>query len=126
MQYRELGKSSIKISRIGFGCMSLQPGQADIPLLIDKAIDAGINHFDTADLYDKGLNEEMVGKALKQKRKQVILATKAGNEWRKDGTGWDWNPSKAYIIKAAEQSLLRLQTDYIDLFQLHGGTIEDP
>ncbi|WP_281163466.1 aldo/keto reductase [Pontibacter roseus] len=57
---------------------------------------------------------------------KVIIATKVGNQWRPDGSGWDWNPSKAYILQAAEASLHRLQTDYIDLYQLHGGTIDDP
>lgn len=125
MPYQLLGKSQLNISRIGFGCMSLQPDQTNIPSIIDAAIDKGINYFDTADLYDKGLNEINLGKALKEKRKQVIIATKAGNQWKEDGSGWDWNPTKKYIISAVEQSLLRLQTDYIDLYQLHGGTMED-
>jgi aryl-alcohol dehydrogenase-like predicted oxidoreductase len=125
MQYQQLGKSSLHISRIGFGCMSLKPDQQDIPWLIDDAVDKGINYFDTADLYDKGLNEIALGKVLKEKRERVIIATKGGNKWKADGSGWDWNPSKEYIIKAAEESLLRLQTDHIDLYQLHGGTIDD-
>jgi aryl-alcohol dehydrogenase-like predicted oxidoreductase len=126
MQYRQLGKSSIQVSRIGFGCMSLKPGQPDLQHLIDLAIGNGINFFDTADLYNKGLNEEMIGATLKQKRKELYIATKVGNQWRPDGSGWDWNPSKAYIIQSVEGSLKRLQTDYIDLYQLHGGTIGDP
>ncbi|WP_262901448.1 aldo/keto reductase [Flavihumibacter profundi] len=126
MQYQQLGKSSLQVSRVGFGCMSLQPGQQDVQQLLHAAIERGINFFDTADLYEKGLNELAVGKSLKTKRQQVILATKAGNQWRPDGSGWDWNPRKPYILSAAEKSLKRLQTDYIDLYQLHGGTIEDP
>ena len=94
--------------------------------LIHQAIDAGINFFDTADLYDKGINEIVVGKALKEKRHQIILATKVGNQWRKDGSGWDWNPRRDYILHSVEKSLGRLQTDHIDLYQLHGGTIDDP
>lgn len=94
--------------------------------MIHRAIDLGINFFDTADLYNKGLNEEMVGKAIKQKRDNIILATKVGNQWRADGSGWDWNPSKEYILQSAEGSLKRLQTDHIDLYQLHGGTMDDP
>jgi len=62
---------------------------------------------------------------LQGKRKEVIIATKAGNQWRPDGSGWDWNPRKEYILSAVEGSLQRLQTDYIDLYQLHGGTLED-
>ena len=126
MQYQALGSSLLQISRIGFGCMSLKPEQENIQYLIDSAIDNGINYFDTADLYDKGINEINIGKALKLKRDKVIIASKAGNQWRSDGSGWDWNPKKEYILMVAEQALNRLQTDYIDLYQLHGGTINDP
>ena len=126
MDYRILGSSSLKVSAIGFGCMSLKQSEKENIQLLQDAIDAGINFFDTADLYDKGANELVVGKALKEKRKQLIIATKVGNQWREDGSGWDWNPRKEYILQAAEKSLKRLQTDYIDLYQLHGGTIEDP
>lgn len=106
--------------------MSLGENEPNNAKLIHKAIDAGINFFDTADLYQKGLNEEMLGRALSAKRKDVIIATKVGNQWRPDGSGWDWNPRKEYILQAAEKSLKRLQTDYIDLYQLHGGTLDDP
>jgi aryl-alcohol dehydrogenase-like predicted oxidoreductase len=126
MKYHQLGKSSLNISRIGFGCMSLKKENADAEKILHEAIDRGINYFDTADLYDKGENEILVGKALKQHRNKIVLATKVGNEWKKDGKGWEWNPRKSYIIKAVEASLGRLQTDTIDLYQLHGGTIDDP
>ena len=106
--------------------MSLRPEQKNIQYLIDSAIDKGINYFDTADLYDKGINEINIGKALKHQRDKIIIASKAGNQWRSDGSGWDWNPKKEYILMVAEQALKRLQTDYIDLYQLHGGTINDP
>lgn len=126
MKYRQLGKSSLQISEIGFGCMSLQEDQASTTKILHRAIDLGINFFDTADLYQKGINEEMIGKALKEKRKSILLATKGGNQWRADGSGFDWNPRKEYVLAAAEKSLQRLQTDHIDLYQLHGGTISDP
>lgn len=125
MEYQTLGKSTLRISKIGFGCMSLKPERKDFNQVIDAAIDNGINYFDTADLYDKGLNETLLGKAFKGKRDKVIIASKAGNQWRADGSGWDWNPRKDYILKCADESLKRLQVDYIDLFQSHGGTIED-
>ena len=126
MYYQPLGRSNLRISKISFGCMSLKPGAPWNEDLLHQAFQSGINYFDTADLYDKGLNEELVGKALKEKRKEVILATKVGNQWRADGSGWDWNPRKEYILASVEKSLQRLQTDYIDLYQLHGGTLQDP
>jgi aryl-alcohol dehydrogenase-like predicted oxidoreductase len=126
MKYHQLGKSNLQISTIGFGCMSLGDNQLTNEQVLHRAFDLGINYFDTADLYQKGWNEVSVGKALKAKRNQVIIATKVGNQWRADGSGWDWNPNAAYILKCVEESLKRLQTDYIDLYQLHGGTIDDP
>jgi len=126
MHYHLLGKSSLNVSEIGFGCMSLGTDHAQNARLIHAAIDGGINYFDTADLYQGGLNEITVGKALAGKRDKVILASKVGNQWRSDGSGWDWNPGKSYIIAAVEESLKRLNTSYIDLYQLHGGTIDDP
>lgn len=125
MHYHLLGKSPLNASVIGFGCMSLKPGQADAISILHHAADLGINFFDTADLYDKGENEKLLGKAFRQKRKEVIIATKVGNQWREDGSGWDWNASKSYILSSVDKSLQRLQTDYIDLYQLHGGMITD-
>jgi aryl-alcohol dehydrogenase-like predicted oxidoreductase len=125
MEYSKLGSTDMLISRISFGCMSLNPEATDNEYLLHQAIDAGINFFDTADLYNKGGNEVLVGKALKERREDVYLATKVGNQWRSDGIGWDWNSTKAYIIHAVEKSLARLSTDRIDLYQLHGGTMED-
>lgn len=125
MEYRTLGKSNLQISAVGFGCMSLQQEAHDNQWLIDHAIEKGINFFDTADLYDKGMNESMLGNYLKGKRNDIILATKVGNQWREDGSGWEWNASREYIVDAVENSLRRLNTDYIDLYQLHGGTMED-
>ncbi|UOQ70779.1 aldo/keto reductase [Hymenobacter cellulosilyticus] len=126
MKYNQLGKSPIQVSEISFGCMSLGAGHTANAALLHQALDAGITLFDTADLYDKGENEVTVGKAFRGRRQEVILASKVGNQWRPDGSGWDWNPSKAYILQAVEHSLRRLQTDYLDLYQLHGGTLEDP
>lgn len=126
MQYAFLGRSTLTVSRIGFGCMSLsKTGSGEAQNLIKKAVDAGINYFDTADLYDKGTNESLIGGLLKPVRNKILIATKVGNQWREDGSGWNWNPRKNYILKAVDASLARLQTDYIDLYQLHGGTIED-
>jgi aryl-alcohol dehydrogenase-like predicted oxidoreductase len=126
MEYALLGQSDLRISRIGFGCMSLGDDDASNETILHRAIDLGVNFFDTADLYAKGMNEISVGKALKPNRSNVYIASKVGNQWRPDGSGWDWNPRKAYILAQVEASLQRLQTDYIDLYQLHGGTIDDP
>lgn len=126
MNYQQLGQSMLRISEIGFGCMSLGDHQPFNEYLLHKALEAGINFFDTADLYQKGFNEESIGKALRGRRDKVVLASKVGNQWRADGSGWDWNPRKEYILNAVEKSLQRLQTGHIDLYQLHGGTIHDP
>ncbi len=125
MQYKQLGSSELNISRLSLGGMSFHREEQARPI-IHEALDLGINYFDTADLYDKGENERIIGKLLKEQRQEIILATKVGNQWRSDGSGWDWNPKKAYIKQAVKASLKRLQTDYIDLYQLHGGTLEDP
>jgi aryl-alcohol dehydrogenase-like predicted oxidoreductase len=126
MKYKPLGKSGIQISEVSFGCMSLGSDDAENAQLLHQALDGGINYFDTADLYQGGENEKTVGRAFKDRRDKVILATKVGNQMRADGSGWDWNPRKSYILAAVEGSLQRLQTDYLDLYQLHGGTREDP
>ncbi len=126
MNYNQLGNSEIIVSELSFGCMSLGTDDSYNAALLLKAFESGINFFDTADLYNKGQNEETVGKALKEIRSDVIIASKVGNQWREDGSGWDWNPSKEYILSSIEKTLARLQTDYLDLYQLHGGTIDDP
>lgn len=126
MNYRILGNSNLDISEIGFGCMSLGENAAENISLVQTALDKGINFFDTADLYQHGHNEEQLGSALEGRRADAIIATKVGNQWKSDGSGWEWNPSREYILKAVEDSLRRLKTDYIDLYQLHGGTMEDP
>lgn len=126
MRYYKLGDSDLIISDISLGCMSLGENHRENAQIIHQACDEGINFFDTADLYARGFNEKTVGKALQDRRDSVIIATKVGNRWRPDGTGWDWVPRKSYIKSAIFDSLRRLRTDYIDLYQLHGGTIDDP
>lgn len=125
MNYRTLGKSTINISEISLGCMSLPPIAEEAKQVIDLAVDAGITYFDTADLYDRGENEKVVGEALKAHRNNIILATKVGNRWEDGKDGWGWDTSASYINDAVRQSLRRLQTDYIDVYQLHGGTLDD-
>lgn len=126
MKYNYLQKANIYVSEISFGCMSLKASGPGNTALIRDALDNGINFFDTADLYEKGDNEIVLGKALKGHRDEVAISTKVGNRWRADGSGWDWCPNKKYIMTAIDESLKRLKTDYIDLYLLHGGTLEDP
>ena len=125
MNKRRLGKSDLFVSEMGLGCMSLGHDENKAKEIIHAALDHGVNYLDTADLYDFGINEEFVGKAVKSVRKDVIIATKVGNKWHEDHSGWSWDASKQYIKQAVKDSLSRLQTDYIDLYQLHGGTMED-
>jgi aryl-alcohol dehydrogenase-like predicted oxidoreductase len=112
---------------VALGCMSLP--LHDAPLcrrILLGAVERGIRLFDTADLYDMGRNESLLGSILHEHRHHVLIATKVGNQWRADGSGWDWNPRKEYILRAVDDSLRRLRIDHIDLYQLHGGTLGDP
>ena len=126
MKKRQIGDSDLYVTEMGLGCMSLGKDEQHARSILETAIEQGINYFDTADLYDFGLNEEIVGSVLKPYRENLIIATKAGNRWNEEKTSWSWDPSREYIKQAAKDSLHRLQTDYIDLYQLHGGTIDDP
>ncbi len=126
MQLNNLGKSGFTISALGFGAMSLSGKDEEADLeLIRTAYAEGVCYFDTADLYARGENEVLLGKGIKAFRKEIILATKVGNVWNKTGDGWGWDVSRDYINQAVDASLKRLQTDYLDLYQLHGGTIAD-
>lgn len=81
MNKRRIGTSDLYVSEVGLGCMSLGTDENKAIRLIHEALERGINYLDTADLYDRGLNEQFVGKALKGKRDQIVLATKVGNRW---------------------------------------------
>ncbi|MGG2053705.1 aldo/keto reductase [Lysinibacillus pakistanensis] len=125
MKKRQLGSSELFISEISLGGMSLSTDKKKATGIIDMALDAGINYVDTADLYDFGANEEMIGTILGKRRQDVIVATKVGNRWTEGEEGWHWDASPSYIKEAVHASLKRLGTDYIDVYQLHGGTFED-
>jgi aryl-alcohol dehydrogenase-like predicted oxidoreductase len=129
MEYRSLGRTGVKVSPLCLGCMMF--GGRTEPeasyAIIDRAIDAGINFFDTANVYSRGRSEEVVGEALKRngKRHQIVLATKVHG--RMDDT--DPNAagnSRRHIIAQCEASLRRLQTDTIDLYQIHRPQPEIP
>jgi aryl-alcohol dehydrogenase-like predicted oxidoreductase len=122
VQYRTLGRTGIKVSPYALGALMLgasigNPDHDDSIRIIHKALDAGINLIDTADAYSYGESEEVVGKALKGRRDRVVLATKVsrpmGDNPNQQGT------SRRWIMTAVENSLRRLQTHHIDLYQIH-------
>ena len=126
--YNRLGTSGLTVSTVGLGCNNLgRPGtrteeQAGTDVVVNAAIDAGITLFDVADAYGAvpGLSEEMLGKALGGRRDDVVLATKFGMDMKgANGRDFDARGSRRYIVKAAETSLRRLGTDWIDLYQFH-------
>lgn len=125
MKRNHLGNSELMVSEVGFGCMSLPLEQTTSTRLLHRAVELGINFFDTADLYQAGQNEVMVGHAFKGMRDKIILASKVGNRLNDDGKTWRWDASPEWIKEEIHHSLKRLQTDYLDLYQLHGGTLED-
>ena len=121
MKYRTLGRTGIKVSAYAFGAMMLgaagNPDHEESIRIMHKALDAGINFVDTADAYSHGESEEIVGQALKGRRDNIVLATKLwmpmGDDPNQRGNSPRW------IMTEVENSLRRLQTDYIDLYQLH-------
>lgn len=121
MKYRALGRTGIKVSPYALGAMMFgsagNPDHDDSIRIIHKALDAGINFIDTADAYSHGESEEIVAKALKGRRDNVVLATKAGLPMGDDPN--QRGASRRWITTEVENSLRRLRTDYIDLYQIH-------
>jgi len=118
MHYRDFGKTGLKVAEVGLGCGPLgSDPQADYLPLLERAFDLGVNFYDTADFYGGFRSEEWLGKAFAKKRDQVIIATKFGTVRTAEGMGKDW--SVAHMHRALEDSFRRLQTDYIDIYQLH-------
>jgi len=123
MTYQQLGPSGLTVSTVGLGCNNLGARMADedVPAVVNAAIDAGITLFDTADVYgNAGGSEILLGEALGSRRGEVIIATKFGSDMRgANGPDWGARGSRRYIRIAVENSLRRLGTDWIDLYQLH-------
>jgi aryl-alcohol dehydrogenase-like predicted oxidoreductase len=121
MRYRSLGRTGIKVSPYALGAMMFgaigNPDHEDSIRIIHKALDAGINFIDTADMYSRGESEEIVGEALKGRRDDIVLATKLYNPMGDDPN--QRGNSRRWIMAEVENSLRRLQTDYIDLYQIH-------
>lgn len=130
MQYLRLGRAGVKVSRISLGCMSF--GNASEWMIeiekarpiVKRALDLGINFFDTANVYSKGRSEEIVGELLKDHRDDVVIATKVygqmGDKPNERGL------SRVHIMKQIEGSLKRLQTDHVDLYQIHRWDYDTP
>ena len=126
-----LGKSDLMVSRMGLGCMGMSefygPGdEAESIRTIHRALEMGINFLDTADIYGLGRNEELVGKALRDRRHQAVLATKFGNVRGKDGSWLGVNGKPDYVHSCCEASLRRLGVDVIDLYYQHRVDPETP
>ena len=130
MEYRQLGDSGLTVSVVGLGCNNfggrIDADQAES--VVTAALDAGITLFDTADVYgDRGASEEILGKALRGRRDEAVVATKFGGDMKgANGPDWGVRGSRRYIRKAVEASLRRLGTDWIDLYQLHVPDLVTP
>jgi aryl-alcohol dehydrogenase-like predicted oxidoreductase len=126
MDYRRMGRSGLKVSEICLGTMTFGHGsdEAEAARIIGASMDAGVNFFDTADSYNAGVSETMLGKVLHGRRRQVVIATKVFNPV---GPGPnDSGHSRLHIMQAIEDSLRRLQTDYIDIYYVHHVDVQTP
>jgi len=136
MQYSRLGNTGLVVSRLAFGAMTFGTGQGIFAAvskvtaseladqMIGKTIDAGINHFNTADVYTGGQSEEMLGKALGAKRKDVVISTKVG--FRSTPAMLHQGLSRQHILASCDDSLRRLLTDYIDVYLVHRVDLNTP
>ena len=129
MEYRSLGRTAMKVSPLCLGCMMFggKTEPQDSYDIIDAAIDGGINFLDTANVYSRGRSEEVTGEALKRngKRYEIVLATKVHGAMDDDDPN-AYGSSRRHIIEQCEASLRRLQTDYIDLYQMHRPRSDTP
>ena len=124
MKYRELGNTGEQLSATGLGCMSMshaygEPNDDESIATLHRALDLGVNLWDTADVYGSGKNEELIARVLVPNRSKIFIATKFGFTQNADGKGMSFNGSPAYMKTAVEASLKRLKTDVIDLYYAH-------
>lgn len=126
MEYRRMGRTGLKVSEICLGTMTFGHGTdaAEAKRIVDLAFDAGINFFDTANSYSEGLSEEYLGKALKGHRRDAVVATKFTNPMGKGPN--DSGMSRLHIMQAIDDSLRRLQMDYVDLYYVHHVDVQTP
>ena len=135
MDYRQLGHSGLKVSSLSFGAGTFGGagdffkawGQTDVQgakRIVDICLDAGVNLFDTADIYSNGLSEEILGEAIQGKRDQLLISSKATFRFG-DGPN-DVGSSRYHLIRSCEQSLKRLKTDRIDIYHMHGFDATTP
>ena len=129
MEYRYLGRTGVRVSPLCLGCMTFGRGtpEEESYRILDRAIEAGINFVDTANVYGRGVSEEVLGRALQRngKRNYVVLATKVFGHMADDDPN-AWHSHRRHIIEACEASLKRLQTDWIDLYQIHRPSNDIP
>jgi aryl-alcohol dehydrogenase-like predicted oxidoreductase len=136
MNYRTLGRTGLTVSEIGLGTLAIggpfilgnvhlgrgKVADKDSEKMLNVALDAGVNFIDTADIYGYGKAEEIIGKVISRKREKVIVSTKGGN--RGDEKKWSKDFSPSWIKNGCENSLKRLQTDYIDVYMLHTPDVD--
>jgi len=126
MKYNRLGRTGLRVSEVCMGTMTFGgvTDQAEAQRMFDRCLDAGVNFFDTANVYTGGQSETILGRVMKEKREDLVIATKVFNA---QGPGPnDMGLSRKHIIQACEASLRRLATDYIDLYQVHADDRETP
>src|SRR4051812_5545763 len=126
MEYRLLGRTGVRVSPLCLGTMMFggQTTEADSIRIIHKAVDLGINFVDTADMYVNGESERIVGKAMADRRGQIVLATKGRNKMGEGPN--DWGTSRLHMRQALEASLKRLNTDYVDIYYIHAPDYNTP